>query len=89
MKNKSISFIIALLFSVGLFAQTIDSTQIGVLETISNTDSLRNSGSVKKVLDMFMSDTISPVKPRDTIKRFQLNDTIDVVIQLDSKNTKF
>ncbi|MET2986286.1 DUF3078 domain-containing protein [Aureibaculum conchae] len=84
MKNKVIFSIIVFLFATSAFAQTIDSTKVNVIETISNTDSLRNSGTVKKVLDMFMSDTISPVKPRDTIKRFQLNDTLDVVIQLDS-----
>ncbi len=83
MKNKSIFLLITLLFSVVTFAQ-IDSIKVDVLNTINHTDSLRNSGYVKKVLDMFMSDTISPIKPRDTIKRFQLNDTIDVVIQLDS-----
>lgn len=84
MKNKAAFSILVFLFTVNAFAQTIDSTKVNVIEAISNTDSLRNSGTVKKVLDMFMSDTISPVKPRDSIKRFQLNDTLDVVIQLDS-----
>ncbi|MDY7394768.1 DUF3078 domain-containing protein [Aureibaculum sp. 2210JD6-5] len=84
MKNKFFFLSIVLLFSVSTFAQTIDSTKVNVIKTISNTDSLRNSGTVKKVLDMFMSDTVPPVKPRDSIKRFQLNDTLDVVIHLDS-----
>lgn len=76
--------IIALLFSVSAFTQTIDSLKVDVIETISNTDSLRNSSTIRKVLDMFLSDTISPVTARDTIKRFQLNDTLDIVIYLDS-----
>ncbi|MBJ2173938.1 DUF3078 domain-containing protein [Aureibaculum sp. A20] len=83
MKNKHTYIVITLLFSLSVFAQ-VDSTKVNILNTISNSDSIRSSGSVKKVLDMFLSDTISPVKPRDTIKRFQLNDSIDVVIQLDS-----
>ena len=83
MKVKSIFLVLVLLFPFVSFSQ-IDSTKVGVLNSINNTSPLRSSGSVNKVLDMFMSDTISPVKPRDTIKRFQLNDTLDVVIQLDS-----
>ncbi|RPD96655.1 DUF3078 domain-containing protein [Aureibaculum marinum] len=83
MKNKTTLILLALFFSLSVFSQ-IDSTKIDIINSISNIDSTRTSGSVKKVLDMFLSDTISPVQPRDTIKRFQLNDTLDVVIQLDS-----
>ena len=84
MKNFFILIVFTLLFQVGVFSQ-IDSTKMEVLNTINSSDSLRNSGSVKRVLDLLMSDTISPVITRDTIKKFQLNDTLDVVIQLDDQ----
>lgn len=98
MKNKILT-ILVFFTTVAIFSQK-DSTRLQVIKTISNTDSTKNSGSVrKKVLNMFISDTVPPVKPvmeykpkiiRDTIKPLdsikveQLGDSIKIFSKLDS-----
>lgn len=80
MKNK-ISFILAI-FVLGTGFAQIDSTKVKVIETIGNTDSIKNPGSVRsKVLDMFMSDTVPPVKP---VMEYKPDTTIDTIKPLDS-----
>lgn len=86
MKNKSIFTLVAVLFSIVSLAQ-IDTTKVEILNTINETDSMRNSGSVKKVLDVITSDTIIPVVPikdKDTLIKRETNNTYDVFIHLDS-----
>tara|TARA_R110002073_G_scaffold279026_1_gene442908 strand:+ start:151411 stop:152790 length:1380 start_codon:yes stop_codon:yes gene_type:complete len=83
MKKRTIPFLLVILFSVYTTAQ-IDSTKVDIIKTISNTDSLKNTESVKKVLQLFLSDTIPPIKPLDSVKIVQLNDTLNIRMRLDS-----